>query len=193
MWWNLWFTPLFTSLPALFPDPPPAFGLTTSRFSQADFVLTAQLQFLQLLVWGCLVRQEEDERWSREFWVFLEQCMCGGGLSLCGRILAVRRHEDDRLGCHSPPLLMIGCDVPRWTSAQPGRPWLGAPPVGSDANTNCTISCFRGRTAALLALDVCLSVIWLLLRCLQGLFAGNCTASVCFLSRKSAQQITPKL
>ena len=100
-------------------------------------------------------------------------CVWGGG------VLAVRGHEDDRLGCHSPPLFLIGCDVPRWTSAQPGSLWLPAPPVQSNANTNCTISCFRGRTAALLASCVCLGVIWLPFWCLQGLFGGNRTASVC--------------
>lgn len=116
------------------------------------------------------------------------------GLSVCGRILAVTGHEDDRLGCHSPPLFLIGCDVPRWTSAQPGRLWLPAPPVRSHANTNCTISCFRGRAAALLASDACLGVIWLPLWCLQGLFGGSCTASLCvFFIRKTAEQITPKL
>lgn len=98
----------------------------------------------------------------------------GGG----GGILAVRGHEDDRLGCHSRPLFLIGCDVPRWTSAQPGSLWLPALPVRSNADTNCTISCFRGGTAALLASGVCRGVIWLLFWCLQGLIGGNCTASV---------------
>lgn len=117
----------------------------------------------------------------------------GGG----GGILAVREPEDDRLGCHSRPLFLIGCDVPRWTSAQPGSLWLPALPVRSNADTNCTISCFRGGTAALLASGVCRGVIWLLFWCLQGLIGGNCTASVSvfffFLSGKSAEQITPKL
>lgn len=115
----------------------------------------------------------------------------GGGLSVCGRVLAVRGHEDDRLGCHSRRLFLMGCDVPGWTSAQPGSLWLPAPPVRSHANTSCTISCFRGRTAALLAPGVCLRVIWPPFWCLRGPFGGNCTASVCFLSGKSAEQIRP--
>lgn len=129
---------------------------------------------------------EEEEVWSR-----VEEAgwrrQSGEGLSVCGRILAVRGHEDDGLGCHSRRLFLIGCDVPRWTSAQPGSLWLPAPPVRSNANTNGTMSCFQGRAAALLASGVCLSVTWLLLRCLQGLFAGSCTASVCvFLYQEKA-------
>ncbi len=110
----------------------------------------------------------------------------GGVLSPCGRSLAVRGHEDDRLGCHSRLLFLIGCDVPRWTSAQPASLWLPALPVRSHANTNRTVSCLRGRTAALLAPGCSLGVIWLLFSCLRGLFGGNCTASV-FLIRKKHQ------
>lgn len=73
----------------------------------------------------------------------------GAGMSVCGSILAVRGHEDDRLGCHSRPLFLIGGDVPRWTSAQPGSLWLPALPVHSNANTNRTISCFRRGSVAL--------------------------------------------
>lgn len=117
-----------------------------------------------------------------------------GGLSLCGRVLAVRGREDDRLGCHSQPLFLIGCDGPRWTSAQPESLWLPALPVRSNADTNGTISCFRGGSAALLASGVCRRVTWLLFLCLWGLVGGNNTACVCVcLSGRRAEQITPKL
>lgn len=117
-----------------------------------------------------------------------------GVLSVRRRILAVRGHEDDRLGRHSPPLFLIGCDVPRWTSAQPGSLWLTAPPVRSNANTYCTISCFRGRTAALLAAGVCLAVTWLPFLVSSGPFWREQRRLCVFcMGKKSAEQITPKL
>lgn len=76
-------------------------------------------------------------------------------VSLCAGTLAVQKggrgggglegiREDDRFGRHSRPLFLMDCDVPRWTSAQPGSLWPPAPPVSADANTSCTISAFRG-------------------------------------------------
>lgn len=63
-------------------------------------------------IWRC------GTRWRMEGLSSMCECVCVRARVL--RDLAVRGHEDDRLGCHSWTLFLIGCDVPRWTSAQPG-------------------------------------------------------------------------
>lgn len=127
-----------------------------------------------------LVWREEDD--GRERLGCFESRV--GVLSVCRGMLAVRGHEDDRLGCHSPPLSVIGCDVPRWTSAQPGPLWLTAPPVHSNANMNCTISCFRGRTRHFWHQAPASASLGCRPSCPQGLFGGSFTACVCFFYRK---------
>lgn len=74
----------------------------------------------------------------------------GGGGVWSGRLLAVRGHEDDKLGCHSPTLFLIHGDVPRWTSAQPGLSGH-QPRLSARMPTQSARSCFGGGDKALLA------------------------------------------
>lgn len=80
-------------------------------------------------------------------WLSLAVCWSWSGRwgSCRGGFLAVRRHEDDKLGCHSPPFSLISCGVPGWTSVSPRSLWRAAPPVRS--NTQCLV--LEGGAAAI--------------------------------------------
>lgn len=107
------------------------------------------------------------------------------GRDVVGRVggrgfLAVRQHEDDKLGCHSPPFFLISSDVPGWTSVSPLSFWRAAP----DCPFQHAISCFGGRSRGVLAR-------WRLPPCrLAAVMASSARERRCFNTR---QQISSEV